>query len=559
MKARARVSLILAAVGCLALCAPAQAAAQRYHLALGDSDAFGFQSVRYHDGVPASDFAGYAEDLRTDLPTLALVNYGCPGESTVSFSTGPCPYKALGQRLHDDYTGSQLKAALAFLLSHPLRTDLVTLTLWGNDVNAFVDGCGGDFACVQAGAPAAIAKFSGRLEAILSALRIAAGPRATIVLTGPYDPNPGPLAQLTHPLYLGLDAAMRSVAARTGVRYAALFTTFDSDAALCSLTLLCRDGDAHPSDAGYRTIADLILGAAGLQGSPGARIAFTRTAVALPGDEDSDQGEIWVMNGDGTGRRQLTDNDTFDLGAVWSPDGRTIAFYSVDPLNGPHVFLIPARGGEQLPLDVAMRSRFPSWSSRGRIAFDNGGPTAGDIFTVNPDGSGLQQLTHSPADGPPERNIRPAWSPNGRKIAFVSRRNGSDDIYLMNADGSDVTQLTQAVKPVADNAPAWSPNGRTLVFQRDMGAGNTEIFRIGADGRHETRLTTHDGRDGDPDWSPDGRTIAFERDADPIADQTFQVFEMRPDGTCLRQITGGDGSENGHPGWSGGRDRRGDA
>jgi lysophospholipase L1-like esterase len=258
------LGLLAVALCWLALCAPAHAAAQHYYLALGDSDAFGFQFRTYSPGVPASAFhTGYADDLHADLPDLALVNYGCVGESTVSFLRGPCPYKALGQQLHDDYDGSQLKAALAFLLAHPLRTDLITLTLWGNDVNAFVAGCAGDLACVQAGAPEAIAKFSVRLTAILAALRIAAGPRATIVLTGPYDPNPQPLAHQTHPLYLALDAAMRTAAARTGVRYAALFTSFDSDDALCELTLLCSDGDAHPSDAGYRTIADLILDAAG--------------------------------------------------------------------------------------------------------------------------------------------------------------------------------------------------------------------------------------------------------------------------------------------------------
>src|SRR5262249_24179938 len=160
----------------------------------------------YVPGVPASAFhTGYADDLHGVLPSLALVNYGCPGESTVSLLQGPCPYKALGQQLHDDYTGSQFKAALTFLVTHPLPTDLLTVTRWGNDINACVSECGGDLACVQAGAPAAIAKFSARLEAILTALRIAAGPRATIVLTGPFDPNPHPFAQQTHPLYLALD------------------------------------------------------------------------------------------------------------------------------------------------------------------------------------------------------------------------------------------------------------------------------------------------------------------------------------------------------------------
>ena len=192
------------------------------------------------------------------MPGRTLVNYGCPGESTVSFIHGPCEYKALGQQLHDDYDTSQLRAAVGFLLAHPGRTDLVTLTLWGNDVRAFVASCNGDFGCVQAGAPAEIAKLSARLSLILAAIRLAAGPRAVIVVTGAFDPNLQPVAQQTHPLFLALDGAIDDVARRVGVRFAPLFARFDGDAALCALTLLCTDRDAHPSDAGYQAIADAI-------------------------------------------------------------------------------------------------------------------------------------------------------------------------------------------------------------------------------------------------------------------------------------------------------------
>jgi len=251
---------IAAALAALALAAPAEAAPQRYYLALGDSDAFGFQFPKFTPGVPAGAFhTGYADAVAAALPGRKLVNYGCPGESTVTFILGPCPYKQQGQQLHDDYDGSQLKAALAFLLGHPGRADLVTLTLWGNDINDYLRSCGGDFACVQAGAADAIAKFSLRLKAILAALRVAAGPHAVIVVTGVYDPNPQPLDQLTHPLFQALDQAIHDAAQSLGVRFAPLFAAFDSDAALCTLTLLCTNGDAHPSDAGYAVIADRIL------------------------------------------------------------------------------------------------------------------------------------------------------------------------------------------------------------------------------------------------------------------------------------------------------------
>jgi lysophospholipase L1-like esterase len=256
--------LLTAALSWLALVAPAQAAPQRYYLALGDSQAFGFQFHKYAPGVPASAFhTGYADSLIARLPGRTLVNYSCPGESSVSFITGPCPYKALGEQLHDDYEASQLAAAVAFLRTHPAKTDLVTVTLWGNDIRAFVDSCGGDFGCIQNGAQAAIANFSARLTGILATLKLAAGPRAVIAVTGVYDPNPQPIAQQTHPLFLAVDQAIRTVAGQVGVRFAPLFAAFDGDTALCTFTLLCSHGDEHPSDAGYQTIADSILEVAG--------------------------------------------------------------------------------------------------------------------------------------------------------------------------------------------------------------------------------------------------------------------------------------------------------
>lgn len=322
---------------------------------------------------------------------------------------------------------------------------------------------------------------------------------------------------------------------------------------------------------GLFVLAGLTVGALTYSSAParsvttpdglGSKIAFTRTDAAQPGTEESNLAEIWVMNGDGANQRPLTCNNTFDLGAVWSPDGKTIAFYGSDvsnPSAGAHVYFIPADGGDcsaqqplnvdagdcgaQLPLDVNMPSRFPSWSSSGKIAFDDGGPTSGDIFVVNPDGTSCTNLTQDPN----ARNIRPDWSPNGQKIAFVSHGH----IYVMNADGSDPTPLTAG----SDNAPAWSPNGQQIVFQRSVGGGNTEIYTMNADGTDQTPLTTKlaNGqvqRNQDPDWSPNGRSITFMRDD---ANKTFQVFVMNADGSDQRQLTGldpGDLSENSHPGW----------
>ena len=82
----------------------------------------------------------------------------------------------------------------------------------------------------------------------------------------------------------------------------------------------------------------------------------------------------------------------------------------------------------------------------------------------------------------------PAWSPDGRQIAFVSDRDGNWEIYVMNADGSSQTNLTNDLPD--DTGPVWSPDGRQIafVFCRD---GSYEIYVMNADGSGQTRLTMY--------------------------------------------------------------------
>jgi len=114
-------------------------------------------------------------------------------------------------------------------------------------------------------------------------------------------------------------------------------------------------------------------------------------------DRDGDN-DLYVMNVDGSGVIQLTDNPASDEGdfAGWSPDGRRIVFSS-------------RRDGGDL-----------------------------DIFTMNPDGSGVTQLTRNDFI----EDDDPVWAPDGKHIAFHSTRPGTEEIFIMNADGSDPIQLT---------------------------------------------------------------------------------------------------------------------
>jgi lysophospholipase L1-like esterase len=245
--------------------AESQGAGHRYYLSLGDSLAFGFQRTKALSGQPPEAFdTGYADLLAARIKhgnhPLTLVNYGCPGESTTTYLAGPCPWTAAGRALHDPFSGPQQAAAIAFLHDHHGQVDLVTLSLWGNDANPFVASCNANVACILNGAPALIASIAANLSTALAGIHNAA-PDARVVLLGAIDVNIGAFA-LTHPLIRRLNAVMADVAAAHQARFANPFPIFNPDgdtgAALCALTLLCSDGDIHPSDAGYSALAELI-------------------------------------------------------------------------------------------------------------------------------------------------------------------------------------------------------------------------------------------------------------------------------------------------------------
>ena len=106
-----------------------------------------------------------------------------------------------------------------------------------------------------------------------------------------------------------------------------------------------------------------------------------------------------------------------------------------------------------------------------------------EIYVMNADGSGSRRLTHNRAfDG------EPAWSPDGRKIAFQSTKaiGGNKEIYVMNADGSGKRNLTR--NPAKDGRPSWSPDGRRIAFVSDRD-GRLEAHVMNADGSGQRSLT----------------------------------------------------------------------
>jgi lysophospholipase L1-like esterase len=266
--------LLLGLAGVLALTASATSGTEQrtprgYYLALGDSIAYGIQPTKVKPGARPADFeTGYvyvfAARLRKLAPGLRVVNYGCPGESTVTFARGGCPAFADHVKLHDTFRGAQLEAALSFLQAHPGDVSPITVTLYGNDwLPVLLDTCKGNVACARKHAPGATKAFASRLTVILRRIRTAA-PDAEIIVTGAWNPDPNSLRQLRS-VYRSLEASIARAAMSEDARFAPMLPVFNPHgtlkaqaARLCAYTFICSKGDPHPTDAGYRAMAAAV-------------------------------------------------------------------------------------------------------------------------------------------------------------------------------------------------------------------------------------------------------------------------------------------------------------
>ncbi len=281
--------------------------------------------------------------------------------------------------------------------------------------------------------------------------------------------------------------------------------------------------------------------------------------------------EIYLMDGDGTNPRRLTENTYSDGFPALSPDGRRIVFDSNrlraarEPLNTSDLFVMNADGTKQTSL---VRGSSATWSPDGRkIAFHasasgTGQPinllpgaatTDSDIFVMN-----LDDFLKNRARPKNITNNRaaidddPDWSPRGRQIMFTSHaitdntdNHVTAEIYVIDADGKGKpTRLTNNEEE--ERAPSWSPDGRRIVFCCRRGGPDFEICVMNADGTGQVQLTDNTIGDLTPSWSPDGKKIVFHRRVGGRGQ--FQLFLINADGTGEKQLTFPPGL-NAFPNW----------
>jgi Tol biopolymer transport system component/TolB-like protein/DNA-binding winged helix-turn-helix (wHTH) protein len=312
------------------------------------------------------------------------------------------------------------------------------------------------------------------------------------------------------------------------------------------------------------------------------------TQIIFNSDVEKENNDVYLMNTDGSNVRKLTDGPGWDAVPAnsWSADGTKVLILSdlggkeniylmhiepfvprrispdvesvqpLDPSYSPTADHIVYQTPDEIRmLEVGSetdRSVFktsagagPTFSPDGRtILFQERIDDNTEICSIGVDGTGFTNLTQSSS-----RDMSPAYSPDGARIAFASNRaygTSTFEIYVMNADGSQQT-LVYGDRAMS-GGPTWSPDGKVLVFTNDREdgrVGNFELFSIGIDGGTPARLTTRARYDVNPAFSPDGRRVAFVSNTDGNP----EIYVMNADGTSLLRLTRDPGNDVA-PRWS---------
>jgi Tol biopolymer transport system component len=226
-------------------------------------------------------------------------------------------------------------------------------------------------------------------------------------------------------------------------------------------------------------------------------------------------GQLYVVNIDGTGLTQLTDEPgRFHGAAHWAPDGKSIVF--VRDTATTHVGVIttmaatPGAPMRSLTTDVIWGSFWPQYTPDGRriMFFSSLGGLVSAIWIMDADGSHQRRLTAAPIEAGFSD-----LSPDGRRVLFINHQNTSlpTSIFRMKLDGSSITRLTNA-GPLHDVQPVYSPDGAKIAFVSDRrspaGEHDQDLYVMRADGTHITRIATgltvggcpDDDNCVNPDW-----------------------------------------------------------
>jgi Tol biopolymer transport system component len=210
------------------------------------------------------------------------------------------------------------------------------------------------------------------------------------------------------------------------------------------------------------------------------------------------------------------------------PTSTTPVKVTETPGENSRVMLVPVRGGRPhgiTPDAVAVYFEGPTWSPDGRLLAMSRAECEGcpaDLVVMRPNGTHRRVLVDT------LDVTRPAWSPDGTRIAF-----GVPDGRILTVDVR-TRRIVEVVRAQAAAIPKWSPNTRWIAYVANGSDGRPAIYRTRADGSgRPARLTSAGLQATDPAWSPDGREIVYSRED---ADGIWRLAAMRPNGTGTHEL-----------------------
>lgn len=232
--------------------------------------------------------------------------------------------------------------------------------------------------------------------------------------------------------------------------------------------------------------------------------------------------DIYTVNIDGTNLQRLTNSGVWsNWGSEWSQDGTQVAFFS-NRAGSEGVYTINSNGTNETLILASLTVADISWSPDGsKIMVSRGTPA--DLWTMNPDGTGLVQLLVTA-----ESELSSDWSPDGTKIVY--ERDGH--LYTMNSNGTGMAQITNAGgSGLGDHMPQWSPDGVRISFWSSR-FGGEKGFIVNPDGTGETQIFDPEGRaELEPNWSPDGTKVVYSG--------WDGIYTMYPDATAPTTVIQG--------------------
>jgi len=340
-------------------------------------------------------------------------------------------------------------------------------------------------------------------------------------------------AFINYPLYEALGADYTVSVVQPPAAAAAVAVYDVKGRALLKLVPVAVTGVSDPGFrmAVHRASDEIIRIAAGTPGMAASRVLY------LQG------GRIYRVDADGADPVPLTPVGAKMFSPAWMPDDQHMvytqlrqglgAIYVQDLTTGRRDIVPPT--GELLNYAAAV-------SPDGRtLAFARNTDEGAHLYSYNlGEHCCLQRLT----TGRFSDNLSPTFSPDGRRIAFVSTRAGSPQIYVMSADGTDQQLFAPFDYGVTGSsyAPDWSPDGLHVAFHREV-AGAYQVFVMDVASRTVRQLTS-EGSNEDPTWAPDGRHLAFASTRTGVR----QIWVMDLDTGRVRQLTRQEGARL--PSWS---------